>query len=572
MRQEWVVKNRHGQPLFHCFSWRRDPSNVQSGVVLLLSSAFCDKEHIHWRLDPGQGAVGRFGGVRVVDRRSRRPHDNAFITAYAPQETAPESEKQAFFTQLQQTIHGLPARTRVWLLGDLNAHSGLDLCSSAVGPVEPAISNDNGINVARLCASTSLALVNTFHKAGPTWWSHDRSTSHRLDYIAIPVSYRRRATHCRVNKCYGQRWQSAAVRDHWPIEVHVRLPQQWPAKRQKSSAITWNEHAIARASRNPQLAAAFFAEAQAQLHKLMHQPWSSLQALWTRSAHTLQTVAQKHFGRSREQHNPKILPGTFALLEKRRATMHVFLEEAALLPQQPLVFYQSWRLRVVLRALQLNAIMEQARKAIKADAQAWNRHLFQELDGATAARDHKTAWSVCRRLAGRLHKHVRQPPMHKPISKQAWPEHFRKVQLATEATEPCQVPSGLNYGSLPGSFQPLFSGDEGRQALAAAASSMPRGKATPHGALPVEIWVCLFEGHGNVQPGQLLTPVLELMQSAGANFSEWCAGQGCPLPKPGGDASPNGHRVINLLDPIGKVFYKAALKLQPDPPRPHQYG
>ena len=97
--------------------------------------------------DPGQGAVGRFGGVRVVDRRSRRPHDHAFITAYAPQETAPESEKQAFFTQLQQTIHGLPARSGFWLLGDLNAHIGLDLCSSAVGPVEPAISNDNG-NVA----------------------------------------------------------------------------------------------------------------------------------------------------------------------------------------------------------------------------------------------------------------------------------------------------------------------------------------------------------------------------------------------------------------------------------------
>ena len=129
-------------------------------------------------------------------------------------------------------------------------------------------------------------------------------------------SYRRRATHCRVNKCDGQPWQSAAVRDHWPIEVHVRLPQQWPAERQKSSAITWNEHAIA-------------------------------------------------------------------------------MEEAALLPEQPLVSNQSWRLRVVLRALQLTAIMEQARKAVKADVQAWNRHLLQELDDATAARGHKTAWSVC---------------------------------------------------------------------------------------------------------------------------------------------------------------------------------
>ena len=96
---------------------------------------------------------------------------------------------------------------------------------------------------------------------------------------------------------------------------------------------------------------------------------------------------------------------------------------------------------------------------------------------------------------------ARQPPTHKPLSKQAWLEHFRKVQLATEATEPSQAPSGLNCGQLPGSFQPLFSGDAGRQALAAAASSMPRGKATPHRALPAKIWSLFLKGHGKSQPG-----------------------------------------------------------------------
>ena len=67
-------------------------------------------------------------------------------------------------------------------------------------------------------------------------------------------------------------------------------------------------------------------------------------------------------------------------------------------------------------------------------------------------------------------------------------------------------------------------------------------------------------------------PLFELLQSMGVNFSEWCVGHGCPIPKPGGDAGPNGHRVINLLDPLGKVFYKAALDLRPDPPKAHQYG
>ena len=46
-----------------------------------------------------------------------------------------------------------------------------------------------------------------------------------------------------------------------------------------------------------------------------------------------------------------------------------------------------------------------------------------------------------------------------------------------------------------------FSADAGRQALAAAASSMPRGKATPHRALPAKIWSLFLKGHGKSQPG-----------------------------------------------------------------------
>ena len=572
VRNEWIVKGRHGQQLFHCISWRRDPRNVQSGVLLLLSCAVFDKSHFLWRLDPGHGADGRFGGVRVVDRKSRQPHDHTFITAYAPQETATDDEKQAFFTQLQQTLHGLPARTRVWLLGDFNAHIGLDLCSPSVGTFEPECSNDNGFNVAHLCAATGLALVNTFHAAGPTWWSPDGSTSHRLDFMAIPVAFRRRVTHCKVNKTYGQRWQTAAVRDHWPLEVHVRLPQQWPPKRQASSTIFWNAHAISRASRDPQIAAPFFAESTQRVVELLQQPWGNLQTLWIRCAQALLAVAQKHFGRPREQHNPKLLPGTFALLECRRATMRVFLEEVAMLQGMPLASQQLWRMRVVLRALQLNCKIEKARKAIKADVKAWNQTLVRELDAALATRDHKTAWSLSRRLAGRLYKQVRQPLMHKPIHKEAWLDHFSKVQMATESAEYSDALMPLHNASLPGPFQAMFAGEEGCSALAKAARKMPRGKATPPGTLPVEVWSLLLTGHGEVQPGLSLMPILEMMQSAGTNFAEWCTGHGCPIPKPGGDASPNGHRVINLLDPIGKVFYKAALNLQSDPPLPHQYG
>ena len=183
----------------------------------------------------------------------------------------PRSMKSKLFSPSYSrplTVH-VPARTYVWLLGGLNARIGLDFCLSAVARFEPESSNDNGINDACLRASTSLALVNAFHNAGPIWRSPDGLTSHRLDYIAVPVPFHRRVARCKVNKCYGQRWQTAAVRDRWPLEVHVRLPHQWPAKRQSSNAIFWNEHALDRASRNPQLPAAFFSGMQVQPDALL---------------------------------------------------------------------------------------------------------------------------------------------------------------------------------------------------------------------------------------------------------------------------------------------------------------
>ena len=58
----------------------------------------------------------------------------------------------------------------------------------------------------------------------------------------------------------------------------------------------------------------------------------------------------------------------------------------------------------------------------------------------------------------------------------------------------------------------------------------------------------------------------------GCNPQSWCDGEGCPLPKPGGVCGPNGQRIINLLDPASKLFYKALLQFVPDQAADHQYG
>ena len=113
--------------------------------------------------------------------------------------------------------------------------------------------------------------------------------------------------------------------------------------------------------------------------------------------------------------------------------------------------------------------------------------------------------------------------------------------------------------------------------LLKAAKAQARFRATPQGALPAELWQLLMQDRwldpANVSCiPSLCMNVFECMQAASCNPQAWCDGQGCPLPKPGGVPGPNGQRIINLLDPAGKMFYKALFELVPDRPAEHQYG
>ena len=69
-----------------------------------------------------------------------------------------------------------------------------------------------------------------------------------------------------------------------------------------------------------------------------------------------------------------------------------------------------------------------------------------------------------------------------------------------------------------------------------------------------------------------LSQFFEQVQRLGCNLQSWCDGQGCVLPKPGGVPGPDGQRIINLLDPAGKLFHKALLGFGADSPADHQYG
>ena len=566
-RSEWKLHTRNGKPIYHCISWGKGAQDPHAGTLLLLHVDRFVASHIVERFDPAKRWAGRIGGIRYIDRANKHPADHTFITAYAPQESASEIDRQLFFTELQLLLHGLPRRTNTWLMGDFNAHVGPDSHFRSVGPCNAEVTNDNGIMLGHLCDSAGLSLANTFHPAGSTWWSANRESSHRIDYVAIQHSFRRRLKLCHVNKLLGRRWQTSTTPDHYPVEVLVGLKAGWPPRRPQRTPQQWNRQALLSACTDPVLAAPFLRDVADSLtqHHDEFTSSKSLQEQWTSVNDTLHGIAMKHFSKHPEQRNSKIQPQTFAILQQRRDATQTFMHARQCLTLAGCNQRVPHLLRVIVLGWRVVKLMAQARQAVKDDLRAWERQLECNLREAMRANNHREAWSVSRQLAGRnFRKHgERQPPPAKSISKASWLQHFRQVQNAVE----CVGSAGFVPDPSP-DYRIFFEGEEGCNSIAAAARRMPRDRATPRGSLPIELWSLIMQG----QTGLMIMPYLELFQAMGINPSLWCEGHGCPIPKPGGDPTPNGMRVINLLDPLGKAFYKAAFQSHADTRACHQYG
>jgi hypothetical protein len=551
------------------------------GVQLLVSQELLQHAHVHTRFDPPRGLAGRCGGLRVVSRQQGSNLDELFITAYAPQATDDLPQRNAFFLAILEMMQAVPRRTRIWLLGDFNGHVGSDLQSAAVGRHTAGNTNNNGFSLVHACDANSLVLSNTFFGGGNTWWSPDGQTAHCLDFIAIPADCRSRVKKFQVNNILGRRWQMSLVRDHWPVELTVQLVQPWQRLPLPFQPTRWNKHALQTALEDPGVGNAFLQDLQHAWAPLRLQfsfvsNTAELEAHWNKVRNTMHAVAAAHFGMRPAQRSMKLLPATFDLLRAKRHQQHALLAHFShwetLQPSQTLRwFFSAWILTV-----QHMCATRRAAAAVKHDNALWDRRLEARLCSAESHHDAREAWSVCRQLAGHGPGRIidRAAPAAQYITEQQWLQHMGDLWGAWRCF-PEVVLSGVQQPTP--FFEPLLEGEEGRAQFFAAAKSQKRFRATPQGAIPAELWQLLLDKRELAGPSQSWAPeatmeVFEAFQRFGYNPQPWCDGQGCPLPKPGGLPGPAGQRLINLLDPGGKLFYKALLGLARDVPADHQYG
>ena len=578
-RSEWVIRCRKGDAKYHCFSWGKPSTNQMLGVQLLVSHRLLQHATVHTRFDPPRGLHGRLGGLHVVSREPGFEVDELFITAYGPQERD-DDLRQTFYQALLEIAHAVPKRTRVWLLGDFNAHAGADLRTVAAGNLCQDVTNNNGSALAHACESAGLVLANTYLGGGPTWWSPDGRSSNCIDFIAIPQELRSRLHICRVNKVLGRRWQLSSVRDHWPVEVVLALPRPWVLLRKQIPVVRWNKHALQVALEDPSVSNAFLRDCVQSCGAFSaldsgNCSRSDVEMRWKQMQSALHEVAVRHFAMRPTQRATKLLPQTFDLLRERRDAQQRLLEHADCWSNSHVGASLAWCFEAFRLSAHHSRLACAAKEAVKADQKAWDAKLEARLQRAVDMCDSRESWAVCRQLAGHGPSKVydRVVPAARLIARAQWKQQLRDVWGATEHTLPVVASPVDNTCTL----QPALSGQQGQEVLLKAAKAQARFRATPQGALPAELWQLLMQDRwldpANVSCiPSLCMNVFECVQAASCNPQAWCDGQGCPLPKPGGVPGPNGQRIINLLDPAGKMFYKALFELVPDRPAEHQYG
>ena len=202
------------------------------------------------------------------------------------------------------------------------------------------------------------------------------------------------------------------MRDHWPVELHVRLRHEIRYKARRAG-VRWNRHAVCRLSTDVPLREAFLRDAAAVIA-----PFEAASVSDTLDQTRLYEVSQRHFGMPAQQRNSKILPATFALLQRRRELMQSFLQARGAWKRSRRCFTTYWSARVCFSALRLHARTEQASRAVKHDKSAWKASLVAKLSQAVLQHDAREAWALSRQISGLpLRKTERQAPPGKIVSK-----------------------------------------------------------------------------------------------------------------------------------------------------------
>ena len=592
-------------------------TNSHAGVQLCLKRSRFAADNVVQISSPPSELQGRGGALRVKRRDSDFAF---IVCYFHPNSNLPYSKRvnTALWKWVDSVVSALPARCVPCLLGDFNARVGKEHVANniwtttqdeSIGPCNADNENWNGEQFRQFLQRHYLAATNTYHNVGPTYFGIVADYTSRVDFICIPSSMLSQVQHCSVWHHTGDDLQLVAApgrRDHRPLQIKLdhSLGLQPTLTMQQQSPTRWDMDRLMRGVLRGHCREQLVAEVESRCKDLLESSqWQHAQSASTPDdAWTMLRDVVLSVGRELYQSRPVKLQerkvDTAAALEHQ----HECKLQIQRLPR-PRRFWSQGADRdtVSLQALSdllcrwhaLARYHKAQRLAKRLTTRDKRRraceHVHQLHEGWQSA-NFQSMWRAARALSGRRvgpkQRRFDRPKSCRP-SMQQWRQHMAQVgrdggckAVATNWTAHVQqFAHGATGWQQKCRADPVWRSQmqqlaaEDLRAVATQVWHAKTRKAVPCWTIPNEVWRMLLYPNYNLARARhglghksacLQTPHLQnALQQLFVHIRcsesaplEWHCSQGTQLDKRNGKPLCQGIRVINVLDPMGKHFYR----------------
>ena len=256
------------------FPTRRQDPKAGISIILDMAKLGTFKKYFSANLAPAFSSLrGRVGAVWVQSGTVSLCVINLY---FRPDPNSPRARATAILIcdWLEAVLSQLPGRCTPVLAMDLND----DGCASALpgvfGPCQGRPPKANATTIAAKLTAHHLAMANTFHPHGPTFYG--TTWTSRIDHIAVPTAALPRLRKAFVDHSAGDALQlivpktrtnaSIARRDHRPLTIFIGISLSYDGPPVAApSAVRWDAARLAAAARYGELREPFLAALETKL-------------------------------------------------------------------------------------------------------------------------------------------------------------------------------------------------------------------------------------------------------------------------------------------------------------------
>ncbi|BDA47039.1 probable craniofacial development protein 2 at N-terminal half [Coccomyxa sp. Obi] len=502
------------------------------------------------------------------------------ICACAPTNDYPETEKDAFYSELQAALEKTSSRDTVMIAGDFNAQLGAeDPCSwhGSLGKFayrKPNLkSNDMTHRLLNFCVSNELVVRNTFfnHKRIhlATWMgltADDNAPNIRsqIDFILTKRVSAGQVLNCRVFR--GAEFET----DHWLLVSECRLTFKKSPREAKPVRYS------AELMRSDDVQKEFRAAVNQQFDSSRHELSRSPEIAWQQFQSAMQVCGDDLLIAASQPHKPWLSARTLELIEKKQIAYRELLstrKEGAIMALRK----DHGNEKIPLSKKKYRTAVNLCRKSVRQDKREYWRKMSEELMGDFQKNNIHSAYQ---RLNLRMERETAKPlgsgSVRRPDGSIATDrdecarlrrEYFQKLLNCQRDIHP-SVWDRLPVHARPPDCEPHVA------ALHAACELPDVDPNMPPSLLEVERTIAKLKGHkapgvcriipemlkyGGEGTARWLHHVISVAWDSGEAPSDWKKALLVPVLKKGDTTKLDNYRGISLLSIAGKVY---ALLLQ----------